>query len=92
MEFEEIPLNCGMINERYMNMYIYIYKDNTTNRGLTITGVKRPLTIRAMIMMILGRADERPYPTFNCFAYKRKANCYGQTFECFPEGMIFEAS
>ena len=50
-------------------IHVYIYnKDNTTNRGLTITGVKRPLTIRAMIMMILGRADERPYPTFNCFA------------------------
>jgi hypothetical protein len=88
MEFEEIPLNCGMIYERYM--YKPQIADNTTNRGLTITGVKRPLTIRAMIMMILGRADERPYPTFNCFAYKRKANCYGQTFECFPEGMILK--
>ena len=74
----------------YIYIYMYIYQDNTTNRGLTISGVKRPLTIRAMIMMILGRADERPYPTFNCFAFKRKPNCYVQTFECFPEGMILK--
>jgi hypothetical protein len=84
MEFEEIPLNCGMIYERYM--YKPQIADNTTNRGLTITGVKRPLTIRAMIMMILGRADERPYPTFNCFAYKKRQIVMGRPLSAFRKG------